>query len=215
MTWPWSRPARQAPAYVDTPAGLLSADGTHYRTTEPLLREYAGPVVEAVGLGTLLQRAGVWLRSPQTITTLLLPILLFALPWWGAVAVALLVYALWSAAAPGLVAPGFIGTLKVLEHPVVQGLLYVGVLSAFASSGNLAAMWTGVAGFVALRLGLVAAVLGPVIRPIQQTLHPLPPADQTLRALIVREALLRGVSLPGIDAIEAKVRDFWKRGKKG
>ena len=76
MTWPWSRPARQAPAYVDTPAGLLSADGTHYRTTEPLLREYAGPVVEAVGLGTLLQRAGVWLRSPQTITTLLLPVLL-------------------------------------------------------------------------------------------------------------------------------------------
>ena len=61
--------------------------------------------------------------------------------------------------------------------------------------------------------GKVAAVLGPVIRPIQQTLHPLPPADQTLRALIVREALLRGVSLPGIDAIEAKVRDFWKRGK--
>ena len=212
MTWPWSRPARDVPTYVDTPAGLLSADGTRYRTTEPLLREYAGPVVEAVGLGTLLTRAGVWLRSPQTLAAVLLPILLAVLPWWAAAGGALLLYALWSATAPGVVVPGAIGVLRVLEHPVVQGLAYIAVLSAFAAAGLFAAVWTGVAGFVALRLGLVGAALRPVVRPIQESLYPLPPADQTLRALIVREALRRGVSLPGIDAIEDRVRQFWKRG---
>ena len=212
MTWPWSRrPARDVPVYVDTPAGLLCADGTHYRTTEPLLREYAGPVVEAVGLGPLLLRAGVWLRSPQTLAALFLPALLLILPWWAAAGVSLLLYALWSAAAPGIVVPGAIGALRVLEHPVVQGLLYIFVLSAFAAAGHFAAVWTGVAGFVALRLGLVEAALRPIVRPIQETLHPLPPADQALRALIVREALRRGVSLPGIDAIEDRVRQFWRR----
>ncbi|PAP78225.1 hypothetical protein [Rubrivirga marina] len=215
MTWPWSRrPARDVPLYVDTPAGLLSADGTHYRTTEPLLREYAREVVEAVGLGPLLLRAGVWLRSPQTVAVLLLPALLLALPWWGALGTVLLLYALWSAAAPGLVLPGAIPALKVMEQPVVQGLIYIGVLSAFASAGMFAAVWTGVAGFVAFRLGLVDNLLGPIVRPIQASLHPLPPADQTLRTLIVREALRRGLSLPGIDAIETRVREFWKRERR-
>jgi hypothetical protein len=215
MTWPWSRrPARDVPLYVDTPAGLLSADGVHYRTTEGLLREYADEVVEAVGLGPLLLKAGVWLRSGQTVAVLLLPALLFALPWWAALGTTLLLYALWSAAVPGLVLPAAIPTFKVLEQPVVQGLVYIGVLSAFAAAGMYAAVWTGVAGFIVFRLGLAERALEPVVRPIQQSLHPLPPADQTLRTLIVREALRRGISLPGIEAIEDRVREFWKREKR-
>ena len=41
MTWSGSRPVREAPAYVDTPGGIVSADGTRFHTTERLLREYA------------------------------------------------------------------------------------------------------------------------------------------------------------------------------
>ena len=211
----WSRrAARGGPDYVDTPAGLLAADGTHYRTTEPLLRDYAGPVGEAVGLGPLLLRAGVWLRSPRTLAVLALPLLLLVLPWWAAAGVALVLYALWAAVAPGVVVPALIRALRVLESPLVQGALYVVVLSVFAEAGRFAALWTGVAGFVALRLGLVEAALRPVVGAIRASLHPLPPADQTLRTLIVREALRRGVPLPGIGAIEERVRQFWRREKE-
>ena len=215
MRWPGSRPRREAPFYVDTPAGLLAADGTHYRTTEPLLRGYAGPVVEAVGTGALLKRAGVWLRSPQALAILFLPALLVVMPWWAALGTSVLLYALGSAGAPGVVVPGLIGPLRVLEHPVTQGLVYVGALSAFAAQGQIAAVWTGIAGFVAFRLGLVERVLRPVVQAIQQALYPLPAPDQTLRSLIVREALRRGVTLDGMDAIEDRVRAFWRKGKKG
>ena len=124
MTWPWTRrPARpDAPFYVDTPAGLLAADGVHYRTTEPLLREFAAPVVDAVGVGPLLERAGVWLRSPLTLAVWVLLVLLAALPWWAAAGVTLVLYALWAAAAPGVVIPALIPTARALENPVVQGL---------------------------------------------------------------------------------------------
>ena len=214
MPMPWTRRRPEAPFYVDTPAGLLAADGTHYRTTEGLLRDYAGPVVEAVGLADLLRRAGAWARSPQTLAVLVLPALLAALPWWGAAAVTVLLYALWSVAAPGAVSPGLARALPVLEQPVVQGLLYVFALSAFAAAGRFDAVWTGVAGFVSLRLGLAAAALRPVVGPMQASLHPLSPPDQTLRTLLVREALRRGITLPGFEAIEDRVRDFWKREKR-
>ena len=89
MTWPWSRPTREVPAYIDTPAGIISADGTRYHTTEPLLRDYAGSVLDAVGLATLVRQAGVWLRTPQTLAVLAFPLLLLVLPWWWAAALAL------------------------------------------------------------------------------------------------------------------------------
>ena len=215
MRWTGSRPKRDVPFYVDTPAGLLAADGTHYHTTEPLLRDYAEPVVEAVGLESLLRQAGVWLRSPQALAILFLPALLVVMPWWAALGTALLLYALGSAGAPGVVVPALVGPLRVLEHPVTQGLVYVGVLSAFAAQGRIDAVWTGVAGFVAFRLGLVGRVLQPIVQATQQALYPLPAPDQTLRSLIVREALRRGITLDGMDTIEARVRAFWRKGEDG
>jgi len=214
MTWPWSRPAREVPAYVDTPVGLLSADGTHYRTTEPLLREYAGPVVDAVGLPTLLRLAGAWLRSPLTLAVLVLPVLLMVLPWWAALLMAVLLYALWSAVAPGAVWRVAARAFSILEQPVVQGLVYIGVLSAFAAMGRYAAVWAGMAGFIAFRLGLVGALLRPVVDAMHRSLYALPPADQTLRALLIREAIRRGITLPGLETIEDRVRAFWQREKR-
>lgn len=211
MTWPWSRPTREVPAYIDTPAGIIAADGTRYHTTEPLLRDYAGSVVDAVGLATLVRQAGVWLRTPQTLAVLALPLLLLVLPWWWAAALALVLYALWTVAAPGLVVPSLTGVFRVLENPVVQALLYVGVLSGLAAAERYGAVWTGVAGFIVFRLGVVEAVLTPVLRPALRHLYALPPADQILRGTIVRAALRRGVTLPGIQPIEARVREFWQR----
>ncbi len=213
MTWPWSRPAREAPAYVDTPGGIVASDGTRFHTTEPLLRDYAGPVLDAVGLATLVRQAGVWLRTPQTLAVVALPLLLLALEWWWAAGLTLVLYALWTVGAPGAVIPGLVRVARVLEHPVAQGLLYVGVLSGLAAAGRYGAVWTGIAGFVAFRLGLVEAILRPVLRPALRELYALPPADQTLRSLIVRAALRRGLALPGVEPIEARVREFWQRGR--
>ncbi len=212
MTWPWSRPTREVPAYVDTPGGIIAADGMRFHTTERLLREYAGPVLDAVGLPTLVRRAGVWLRTPQTLAVILLPFLLLVVDWWWAAALTFVVYALWTVGAPGVVVPSLARVARILEHPVLQGLLYVGVLSALAAAGRYGAVWTGVAGFVALRLGLVEALLRPILRPALRHLYPLPPADQALRSLIIRAALRRGVTLPEVEPIEASVREFWQRG---
>lgn len=211
MRWPWQRPARDVPAFVDTPAGIVAADGTRYRTTVPLLRDYAGPVLDAVGLDVLVRLSGAWLRSPQTLAAVALPFLLAAAPWWVALTLALALYTSWAVAAPGLALPGLARVAGALEHPVVQGLLYVGVLSALAAAGRVAEVWAGVGGFVALRLGLVGAVTDRALAPVWAGLYPLPVADQTLRSFIVRAALRRGISLPGTAEVERRVRRFWRR----
>ena len=198
-------------AYADTPLGLVSAGGLRFRTTEPLLRDYAGGVLDAVGLDVLVRRTETWVDSPRTAATLALPLALALAPWWAAVAVALLVYALWTLAAPSLASPRMARLFAWLEHPAVQGLLYIGVMSAFAARGDTAAALTGLLGFVALRLGAVGAVVGRALRPVTDRIFALPVPDQTLRALIVREAFARGIELDELGEISRRVQSFWRR----
>lgn len=206
-----SRPRPEVPVYIDTPRGIVTAGGLELRTTEALLRDYAGEVLDAVGLPTLIRRTEVWTRSPQTAAALVLPFALAVLPWWAAVALALAVYALWTLAAPSLASSRMARLFSVLEHPVLQGLLYVAVLSALASSGQTAAAIAGTVGFVALRLGAVGAFMQRALGPVLDRLFALPVPDQTLRALIVREAFRRGIELDELGEISRRVQSFWRR----
>ena len=211
MKWPWSRPVRDVPAYVDTPAGLLSAGGVRYRTNRALLDEYAGEVLETTPLGQLLQWAEAWQDSPAGLAGLvLLTLLVVASPVIAAVG-ALLTYAAWAAASPGMASPRGANTLKWLSHPVLQGLLYIGGLSALAAADRTASTWVGIAGFVALRLGVVQAALRPLLAPVLARLYPLPVPDQALRSVILHEAVRRGIRLEGMREIEDRVRSFWNR----
>jgi len=211
MTWPWSRPAREVPAYIDTPAGILSAGGVRYSTTKALLDDYAKPVFAKVPLERLLVLAEAWQSSPPAVAGLVLLLLLVVSSWPIALAAAILVYGTWAVASPGMATPTGANALRWIGHPVVQGLLFIGGLSALAASGQMAETWTGIAGFIALRLGGAQALLKPVIAPIQDRLYALPIPDQTLRSVIFRTAVKRGVRLDGMAEIESKVRSFWNR----
>lgn len=211
MPLPWTRAAPDAPPFVDTPLGLLGAGGTHFRTTEALLRDYAAPVLDAEGLGALVARAEVWVRSPQAVGGLALLVLLATLPWGLALALAAAVYVLWTLTAPAVPHAGAARLLRVLEHPVVQALLYVFVLSALAGAGRFGALWAGLGGFVALRLGLVDALARPVLAPLLARLYPLPVPDQVLRGFILRAAIRQGIALPGLDAMERRLRQTLAR----
>lgn len=211
MKLPFSRSAREIPAYADTLLGLVSAGGLRFRTTEPLLRDYAGGVLDAVGLDVLIRRTETWVDSPRTAAALALPLALAVMPWPWAVVLTLGIYALWTLAAPSLASPRMARLFAVLEHPVLQGLLYVGVLSAFAARGETGAALTGTLGFVALRLGAVGALVARVLQPVTDRIFALPIPDQTLRALIVREAFARGIELDELGEISRRVESFWRR----
>lgn len=211
MKWPWSRPAREVPAYIDTPSGILSAGGVRYSTTKALLDEYAGPVFERVPLERLIAWAEGWLVSPPALAGLVLLMLLLVSSWPIALVASILTYGAWAIAAPGMATPTGANALRWLGHPVVQGLLFIGGLSALAASGQIAETWAGIAGFVALRLGAVQAALRPIVTPVQDRLYALPIPDQTLRSVIVRTAVKRGVRLAGMNEIESSVRSFWNR----
>ena len=208
------RPAPDAPTYVDSPAGIVTAAGTRYRTTEKLLREFAEPVFDREPLGGLIRQAEVWAQSPVTMALWALPALLLLVPVWAAAVATLTLFAVWRVVSPAAPVRAGIAVLSILQKPALQGIYYVVVLTLLGWAGQTPSVVAGLAGFIGLRFGLVEALLKPVLAPLLARMYPLPVPDQVLRAVIVRAALRHNIPLPELSRLEASAREAWKiRGK--
>src|SRR6056297_3685637 len=200
------RPTDDHPAFLDTPGGLITASGVHFHTTRALLEQYAGPVLEKVGLDTLVGRAEVWLRSGQTVALWSLALLLLVLSPLGAVLAALTVYLAWETLGPSFVSRRLVAVLRVLEKPLVQAALYIAVLSYLGAQGNVAAVGVGLAGFVLMRWRVLPLALRPVLKLLRRPLYTLPPPDQVLRAFVLRAALRHNIDLPQLERLKRDLR---------
>jgi hypothetical protein len=198
-----------SPTYVDTPYGLMTADGRWYHIPEADVREYAGAVLNHVSLDRLVRWADAWMDSPRTVTIWLLPPLLWVLPVGWAVGGAVALYVGWALASPALPSVGAVRAASGLRSAIVQGIYYAVILSYMASVGQYAAVGTGLAAFVLFRWGIVGWAFGAVLRPLRRRLYPLPVTDQVLRGLIVRAALKYRVSVPQVDALTSDILDNW------
>jgi len=203
------------PTFVELPTGIFTAAGTWFHVTSDDLAAYAGPLLDRMSVGALLAAAETVLRSPQTLATwLLLGLLLAGSPAQAAL-VALLAYSGWSIVGPGLVLPGLVPLMRVLEVVWLQGAAYVAGLSLLGMAGNLVATGVGLAGFVLLRWGLVSRLVEPLVGRLRSRLYALPLEDQALRAVIVRYSLRERVPLPQIDAMESRMLDIGRRRTRG
>ena len=207
--------AHQIP-YVDTPKGLFTGGGTWLRTTEAALKDYAGGVLEHVGIGTLLSYTERWLRSAGTLAVwLLLPLVIGAylqgLALWVPALAALGGYLIWAVVSPAWVSITLARGLRWLERPGVQALAYLLGLSYLGLQAAHGAVVLGLAGFIVVRWGLLDRLLTPLLRPVWRALYPLPRADQILRAFVVRAALNHHVSLPALDSIQDTILSNLRR----
>ncbi len=197
--------------FVDTPEGIFTASGVWFRTTEALLRRYAGGVFEREPLLKVLTDAEVWLRSPQALTLWLLPLFLMLIPPLSAALAALVVYVAWASLGPSFVSRTLARLFRLLDVVLLQAFYYVFTLSALAAQRHYAAVWVGLGGFILLRWGLVRWATQPLVRLLWTSLYRLPVPDQVLRSLILRAALKYGVSLPEIDRIQKEIRETLRR----
>ena len=203
-------------AYVDTPYGMMTAAGRWYHIPEDDLRDYAGTVLDHVSLDRLLQWADVWMDSPRTLTLWLLPLLLWGMPAGSAALCALGIYVGWALASPALVSLWAVRGASALSYVLVQGLYYVGTLSAIAAAEKYGAVGVGLAGFVLFRWGLVQWAFRAGVRRLQKMIYPLPVTDQVLRGLIIRVALKHRLSVSHVDAMTKDILENWgARSKEG
>lgn len=203
-----------APFWASSPSGILTMDGRHYHTTEADLDAFAPDVLQRYGMESLLRMAGSWAQLPTALALLSLLVFLPMGASWQAAAGALVIWLFLSVTAPSVVFIAVMKPVSWLSHPVVQGLLFVLVLSTLAASGNLGAVWMGLAGFVVFRWQLPDRLLGRVVAWLRRPVSPLLPDDAILRNLIVRLALKHGYDVGGTDRMQKRVLEIMNRHRK-
>ncbi|MFW5973520.1 MAG: hypothetical protein ACOCTG_05960, partial [Bacteroidota bacterium] len=161
-------------------------------------------------LPRLLADADLWLRSPQTLAVWSFAAFLFVLPPVAALLASLTVFLGWQVVGPLFVHLSLLPIFRVMDAVLLQGLVYVIVLSIFASNGVFSVVWIGVAGFILYRWGIAGRLLASLLRRLQASLYDLPLPDQVLRGMILRTALRNDISLPQIQIIERRIRQKWK-----
>ncbi len=197
--------------FVETPQGIFTAAGVWFATTRQAVERFAGEVLKHEPLERLIERAGVWLRSPETLAAWLLPLFMLRMDPVPAAFAAAMVYVAWKTLAPSAVSRWLERVLAVLDLVWLQGAFYVGMLSYFAAIEVYAAVWTGLAGFIVIRWGLLSRITRPLVKPMQRALYELPVPDQILRGFIIRTAMAHRLSLPHLDRIEKQIADTLTR----
>jgi hypothetical protein len=203
----FDRDASDTPTYVDTPYGLITASGTRFHVRKADVEAFADAVLDYVSLEQLVQWAERWRRVPDAAAAWALPALLWTQPPLTAALVTLAGYAVLHLVGPSVVSTWGARALRWLDHAVVQGLVYVGVLSALAAAEQYVALGVGLAGFVLVRWGLLAWASRPLLRPAWRVLYTLPVPDQILRALIVRVAVNHHLPMPELDRMRRDIAE--------
>ncbi len=198
-------PSEQLPYYVTAPTGLFTAAGTWYRTSEQALKTYAAPLLEHLSLTEILQAADRWLRSPETLVLWALPILLYVFPVSLALLIALGLYVLWGLLLPLTVSWWLHRFFSWLEKPLLQVAYYALVLGNMAREGEMLAVTTGIALFIAIRWQLWHRAGYPLLQRIWSALYTVPVPDRVLKMFILRAALHFRVDLPELVEIEEDV----------
>ena len=215
MAWPlWPKSRVE---YYNTPQGILTESGIWYRTTVDLLNEYAGELFEREPLAMHLARSDTWIRSPHTLSLWLLALgILYYHPLQLVVAIPFF-FLLWQIVAPALVSRTAIFLLRVLDAVILQAVLYAGVMSVLALSGQYESVAVGLVGFICLRWGILTYLTRPIVVRCWKIMYKLPVPDHILRAFMIRSALRHGINLAGFEEIEQNVIDnmFKKKPQRG
>ena len=194
--------------WVETPEGIFTAEGLWFHVAVSDLTSFAPDVVSRYEMDGLLSMATSWVRLPQTMGILSLAAFLPGFEWWQAALGSVLVWLFLSVASPSTVVVAPLKALRFLHHPVVQGLIYVLVLSAMASSGNNAALATGLTGFILFRWQIVSRALNPIADRLRKPLSPLAVTDTILRNLTMRLALRHGYDVGGTADMQRRMLEI-------
>jgi len=207
--------ANEESSWVVLPGGIFTADGIWFHTSEDDLESFASAVIDRYGLSLLLQKAADWVILPVSLSVLSLGLLLLIANPWVAFSASIGIFIVLSVLSPSTVFFGLIPFVRKLNHPIFQGLLYVLILSFLASSGQMAALVTGLVGFIVYRWRIVTRLTAPLVKSIRARISPLEAPDLILRNVLIRAALKHGIEIGALGGMQQRMLEIMHYRKKG
>lgn len=205
---------RRPSYWAETPAGIVTVEGGHFHTTHADARAFAPEVLDRYGMDALLAMATVWYHLPTAVGLITLISLLPLISVWHALWIASATWFFAAVVSPSTVFISLIEPVRWASHPVLQGLLYVLLLSTSAVQDDFPVVMAGLSGFIIFRWQLPERLFSGVVAFLRRPLSSLPAQDAILRNLMVRAALKHGYAVGGTDVMQRRILEIMNHGRK-
>ena len=191
--------------YIDTPNGIITENGTWFRTTEDSLREFAGELVDHEPVQRLLSSADLWLAFPANLSLWLIPIALWQLNPFIATGSILLLYILLKISGPFYTSHSLSFIPSLINRLELQAILYFFFLTILLQSGLYSTAIFGFILFVLFRWGVVKKILDPILKAINGKIYKVSYEDKVLRSVIVKKSMKYRTTLKEVTDIESSI----------
>ena len=190
--------------FVETKLGIVTRNRDWFHITSEHIDEYVPGLLEVISLESLIRDAEAWVRSADSLSLILLLVLLFLVNPWLAALVALAFHWVWYNYKSGFVT---IPLRRVLTIVNSDGFLMISAfigLTLLGVSGNYVAAVIGIVFFFLMKLGLLKMGWNMLARDYADaiTLN-----DRVLKMVIIKHALREDLATGEVREMENQIRE--------
>lgn len=198
------QPRGSDPFFVETKVGIVTQNRDWFHTTSDYIEQYVPGLLDVVSLETLIKDAEAWVRSADSLSLILLLVLLFLVNPWLAAITTLAFHWSWYNYKSGFVTRP-IG--KVLTFINSDGFLMITAfvaLSLLGVGGEYVAAVIGIVFFFIMKLGLLKKGWDTLAK--NQT-ESMTLNDRVLKMVIIKHAMHVDVAPVEVQSMEEQFKE--------
>ncbi|MCH8495379.1 MAG: hypothetical protein LAT57_07070 [Balneolales bacterium] len=196
--------------FVETPLGLFTVSGNWFYTTSEQINRFAPGLLRKVEMEDLVSKAEVWVKSTDSISILVLTILIQLLPGHLAALSSVVFLILWHLTKSAFITPSSTTIVKWVSFDGFILLLAVASISYLGMQEFYSDMVYGLLFFIVFRFGWIKKGFDVFYDRFNDgiTLN-----DRALKMVIIREALRNDVAIQELRNMEAQILELMQKRK--
>ena len=198
--------------FAETQMGIVTRHGDWFHITSEQIENFVPGLLDTVELYTLVRAAQAWVKSADSLSMILLLVLLFLVHPLIAAGLTLLFHLAWYLSKSSIVSISLNSFFDLLYKDGTQLIFSLVFISYLGLIGNYLAVGIGLLFFFILKLGLLKRVWDKLYNSFSDAVLSL--NDRVMKMVIINFAIAEDVAPDEIKQMEKRIRELATNRKK-
>ena len=198
--------------FLETKLGIVTQTGEWFHTTSEHIESFVPGLLEQISLEELIKEAHAWVKSADSLSLILLYLLLFLINPWLAAVISLAFHWAWYHYKSGFVVGGAGSILRLINSDSFLFVVAFLSLSVLGFQQQYVATGIGILFFFLMKPGFLRSAWQKINTTKSGALTP---NDQVLKMVIIKRAIWADTAPAKVKQMENKLKELAVNRKKG
>lgn len=205
-----NKSALNSSEFVETPLGVFTVNGNWYYTNSDEIGKFAPGLLTQTSFGELLGEAETWVRSTDSMSILVLMVLLQMMPGYAAAILSVLFLISWHLTKSAMVSKTTTQVVKLITWEPLVIIVAVASISYMGISGYYADVVYGLLFFIVFRFGWFRKVFDSFYERYNEQISL---NDRVLKMVVLRSAMRNSVPIKEVSVMENTIKELMRKRK--